>query len=187
MANEKEIELRRHELKMIKIAEKKKLTPALCACHHDDIQPDVILSYSSQGSLHSSESKDEQYPKKYIIMSEELRTGEFLDAVLGFKPMMRHKVLSPLERIMLVMKIVNAYAALESLGVYHGQVYPCHIYVKGLHTELPHDWEVIFVDFSEAVCVEGDEPASRFESAAGDRIKRDCYSRFYIHGMYNCP
>ena len=166
MANENEIQVRRHELKMLKIAEKKKLAPALCVCHYDPFRPDLLLDYSSMENLHSNQLGEDKFPKKYLILNEELRTGEFLDAILGFKPMTRHKVLNPVERMMLMEKIVNAYSALENLGIYHGQVYPCHIYVKGLHTEMSHDWEVLFVDFSEAVYVEGDEHESRFESAA---------------------
>ena len=45
-------------------------------------------------------------------MTEELRDGEFLDAVLGFRGMSRHKVLRPLDRIILISKILDAYSAL---------------------------------------------------------------------------
>lgn len=190
VANENEINMHRHELKMYKLAESMSLVPALNASHHDPLHPDMLLRYSRLGNLHSSEPSDE-FPKKYGIMTEELKSGEFLDAILGFKAMSTHKVLTPVERMVLIRKILEAYSRLEGLGIYHGQVYPCHIYVKGLHTEMRDDWEIQFVDFSEAVYVKGEaEEESRFESAAlegNKKIVRDPYTRFYVHKMYRCP
>ena len=94
VANQMEINSHRHELKMYKLAQIKNLTPELGSCHNEGHDQDIILNYHNIEEMHRV-TKKEAFPKKYMILTKHLHTGEFMDAILGFRVMKKYKVLKP--------------------------------------------------------------------------------------------
>lgn len=80
------------------------------------------------------------------------------------------------------------------MQIYHGQIYPCHIYVEGYRDRLlertPEEWKVKVVDFAKAVDVSSPEMASRFECAVDSENGlpewRNPFLRFYLPRFFEC-
>ena len=188
VASLEEVRRCRHELHMLRLAADAGLAPALGICHGDEAD-EVVLGGHSYDALHLSEGAD-HFPKKYFLLTEYLRRGEFLDAVLGFRAPRRQRVLSAFDRLVLVKKLFKLYADLEKLQLYHGQAFPSHIYVDNFYSEEGLEaCDLKLLDFSEAVYLGADHHASRFEAAANLQPAggADPAQRFYVHGHYSCP
>ena len=80
------------------------------------------------------------------------------------------------------------------MQIYHGQIFPCHIYVEGYRDKFlqksPEEWKIRLVDFSQAVDVSSPELASRFECAVDSLYGlpewRNPFTRFYLPRFYEC-